>query len=404
MFRRILGYFGYGPSVQQGDQDPGPGTYYGQSAATVTFDTAMQLSAVWACARLLSETVASLPLTFHSVDRDGNETALENDVSEVFGSKVNRYQTRFEFIETMVLNLSLRGNAYALKQKVNGRLVGLLPLMSSQMTTRLLPDGSVVHCYYNDEGVTAFADESIWHLKLFGNGIIGLSPLQYARNAIGIALAGETRVSQIFQNGGKPSGVLTIDKILKPEQREQIRQSFRELREGNNDRLMVLEGDMKYQAISMSPEDIQLLESRRFQIEDICRFMGVPSVLVNDTSGSTTWGSGIEQLVQGFYKLNLRPYLERIEASIIENLMSPADRARAKVSFDFDALLRADRRGRAEANQKDIQAGIRTPNEVRQEEGLPPKEGGDLLYVNGTMVPLTQARAPARTTGGNNAA
>lgn len=404
MFRRILGYFGYGPSVQEGDQDPGPATYYDTSPVSVTFDKAMQLSAVWACARLLSETVASLPIKFVSVDRDGNESALQNDVAEVFAGKVNRHQTRFEFFETQMLNLSMRGNAYALKQMVGNRLVGLMPLMASQMTTRLLPDGSIVHYYYHNDGVTAFADNSIWHLKLFGNGIIGLSPLQYARNAIGIALAGESRVSRIFQNGGKPSGILMIDKTLNKEQREQIRQEFNGLREGNNDRLMVLEASMKYETVSMSPEDIQLLESRRFQIEDICRFMGVPSVLVNDTSGSTTWGSGIEQLVQGFYKLNLRPYLERIEASIVENLMQPGDRSSARVSFDFDALLRADRRGRAEANQKDINAGIRTPNEVRREEGLPPMAGGDVLYVNGTMVPLTQARAPARTTGGNNAA
>jgi HK97 family phage portal protein len=127
-------------------------------------------------------------------------------------------------------------------------------------------------------------------------------------------------------------------------------------------------------------------------------------VLVNDTSGSTTWGSGIEQLVQGFYKLNLRPYLERIEASILENLMTTEERIGAHVEFDFDALLRADRRARAEANQKYITAGIRTPNEVRQEEGLPPMAGGDQLYVNGTMVPLTQAQGRIQATGGNNAA
>jgi HK97 family phage portal protein len=401
MFRTVLGWLGFdGLYRSEGSQNPTPDSYAGPTPQPVNFDTAMQLSAVWACARLLSETVAGLPLTFTVKQPDGSTKPLVSDVTTVFEGKVNRYQTRFEFFETLMLNLVLRGNAYALKQYSGTRLVGLLPLMSSQVETRLLLDGSIVHYYYHDGGVTAYAADSMWHVKLFGNGIIGLSPLGYARNTIGIALAGERRVSQVFQNGGKPSGVLMIDKLLKADQREQIRAEFNQLREGNNDRLMVLEANMKYEKVSMSPEDIQLLESRRFQIEDLARFFGVPSVLINDTTSSTTWGSGIEQLVQGFYKLNLRPYLERFEASIKYNLLAPANRAKTDVAFDFDALLRADMGARSEGYQKALNAGWITPNEVRSKEHLPAMPGGDQLYVNGTMVPLNQAGRPVqRPTG-----
>jgi HK97 family phage portal protein len=361
----------------------------------------MQLSAIWSCSRLLAETVAGLPLEINDKSLPGNPP-LRSDVSELFAGKVNRYQTRFEFFETMMLNLVMTGNCYARKQYVGNRLVGLVPLMSSQVETRLMLDGSIVHYYYSDDGVAAYAAESIWHVKLFGNGIVGLSPLGYARNTIGIALAGERRISQTFQNGGKPTGVLMIDKMLTDKQREQVRNEFNELREGNSDRLMVLEASMKYEKVSMSPEDIELLDSRRFSIEDLARFMGVPSVLINDTSGSTTWGSGIEQIVQGFYKLNLRPYLERFESSITHNLMAPGLRSKADVRFDFDALLRADRAARAEAKQKEINSGQITPNEARAEEGRAPLPGGDELYVNSTMIPLTRARNPVVTPGGGS--
>ena len=400
MIRGLFSLFGYELSRRRGAQNPGPERYSSPAADPVTWDTAMQLSAWWAGTRLLSEVVASLPIHFWEEDRRGNRITLSNDVTEVLQGKPNRYQTRYEFMETMMLNLVTRGNAYAIKQYVGTRLVGLLPIMSAQVETELLPDGTVVHHYYHDTGVTTYSAQSLWHLKLFGNGVVGLSPLAYARNSLGIAQAGENRTGQIFRNGGKPSGVLMIDKLLNKQQREQIKEKFRELREGNEDRLMVLEANMKYERISMSPEDIQLLESRRFSLEDLARFLGVPSVLINDTSGSTTWGSGVQQIIQGFYKLNLRPYFTRIESSIIDNLMPEADRRRAHCAFDFDALTKLDRAQRAEANQKEINSATATPNELRREEGLPPIDGGDQLFINSTLIPLSQAGQPRNTSGG----
>lgn len=399
MFQTIASWLGWGGLFRgTGVQSPQPGHYNQSTPATVTFDSAMQLSAVWACARLLSETVAGLPITFYRQRNGSMKEDRQSDLAQLFVGKVNQYQTRVEFFETMMLNLVLQGNAYALKQTTDGgRLGGLLPLNSSQVVTRLLKDGEVVHEYHYNGGVTVLSQESVWHIKLFGNGVIGLSPLSYARNIMGIALAAESRVGETYRNGGKPTGVLTIDKVLNDKQRNNIRNEFKSLIEGNTDELMVLEAGMQFQKVSMSPSDIQLLESRRFQIEDIARFMGVPSVLINDTSGSTTWGSGVFQLIQGFYKLNLRPYLERIEASIVANLVPAGQRASTAVEFDFDALLRADQEARAKGYQSLINSGVLTLNEARLKEGLPPLAGGDELYFNGNMMPVRLAGQARQT-------
>jgi HK97 family phage portal protein len=401
MLRRALSWLGFdGLFLDPGSQNPGPNSYNGPSPQAVNFDTAMSLSAWFAATRLLSETVAGLPVEFYRRDSSGDLLPSNSDLATLFANKVNRYQTRFEFMECMMLNLVSRGNCYAVKQRAGQRLVGLLPLMASQVETRLMKDGSVVHYHYHDGGVTAYAAESIWHVKLFGNGIIGLSPLGYARNSIGIGLAAERRVAETWKNGGKPAGVLMIDKVLKKDQRDQVRENFKELQEGNSDRLMVLEANMKYQQVSMTPQDLELLQSRRFQLEDLARFMGVPSVLINDTSGTTVWGSGVEQIVRGFYTLNLRPYLERFEESIRLNLASAAERSALEVKFNFDALTRADRESRYNGFSKGIGSGVLTMNEARKEDGRPPLPGGDELFVNSTMVPLSQARRPIeRPTG-----
>lgn len=396
MLRRVLAFFsGEGPRKQEGRQTALPLTYSDKSAAPVTFDTAMSISAFWASARLLSEAIGAMPVKCYRTKGKGREEDRGYHLWRLLNYQPNRYQTRTEFFETLTLSLAVTGNSYCAIQRDGDRIISLLPLMASQMEVDLQDDGTPVYTYYDGAGnVRAYAAESIWHVKLFGNGVIGLSPLGYARQSIGIAIAADNRVTRISANGGKTSGVLMIDRVLTPEQRKAVRANFQGITEGNDDNLFVLEADMKYQQTSMSPADAQLLETRKFQIEDIARFMGVPSVLINDTSGSTTWGSGIEQLVQGFYKLNLRPYLERIESSIKRHLMPVGDWDGVDIEFDFDALLRADKLARYEAYAKAINAGLVMPNEPRADEGLPPMPGGDQLIVNGNMVPLNLVQAP----------
>lgn len=376
----------------RGLQQGGPTAYSQESAAEVTFDSAMQLSAVWACVKLLSETVASLPLSIYRRTDDGGRVLDTNHpLSILFSGKPNRYQTKVEFFETVLLNLVLHGNAYCGITRMGGRIVSLMPMMSAQVRVAILADGSVVYEYHKSDGVEVLASESVWHLKLMGNGVIGLSPLDYQRNTLGIAQAAENAVTKIYRNGAKPSGVLSMDRVLTPKQREEIRANFSSLTTGSDDRLMVLEGGVKFDAISLSPQDIELLSSRKFQLNEICRWYGVPSVMVNDTSGSTVWGSGIGQIVEGFYKLTMRPILEKIEASIDANLMGPREVGTRFSEFDFDALLRTDFKTRLESYRIGVQGSIFTPNECRKEEGLPPVQGGDQLYIQGATVPLTMA-------------
>jgi HK97 family phage portal protein len=364
-------------------------SYAEESATPVTFDTAMQLSAVWACVKLLSETPASLPLNFYRTTESGRVDYDDHPLAVLFSNKVNRYQTRVEFWETVFLNLLTHGNAFCQIERRGNTITSLMPLMSNQMETTLLRDGSLSYQYQNDEyGVTVFAERSIWHLKLMGNGITGLSPLAYQRNTLGIAQAAEKAVSNIYKNGAKPSGVLKLDKLLTKQQREEVREAFATLTTGNNNRLMVLEKGTEFQTISLSPQDIELLQSRKFQISEICRWYGVPSVMVNDHNGASVWGSGIEQIVQGFYKLTLRPLLEKVEASMMVHLLTDADRQQMEVEFDFNALLRSDVKTMFEAYKSSVNGSLMTPNEARRELHLQPVEGGDKLFMQGAMAPV----------------
>lgn len=390
---RLSGWFGStgSPRVTQGVQSGNPSGYGGGLAAPVNFDSAMQMSAVWAAVRILAETVASLPFEIYTKENDGSrKQAISSDLRNLLRKKPNRYQTPVEFWESMMLNLAISGNAYAIIERVGGkRIVSLLPVSSAQIETSMLDDGTVIHALTTDSGVRVYSQESMWHVKLFGNGIVGLSPLAYAAKCIGIAIAADNRVSKIYSNGAKPSGVLTIDKVLKPEQRAQIKKQFNGLDYGNDDRLYVLEAGMQYTQVSMSPKEIELLDSRRFQIEDIGRFFGVPSILLNQTFGQSSLGSNVSQILEAFYKLNLRPYLEKFESSVVCWLLNSTP-DEFECEFDFNALIRGDEKTRIETYARAIQTAQMTPNEARSKEGRGQLEGGDKLMIQGATVPVTE--------------
>lgn len=396
LWTSFLGLLGGAGGRSKGLQNGLPGSYNSAPSVNVTMDTALQLSAVWACTKLIAESIASMDIYVYKVDPKTKEKTIAEDhpLTILFSGKVNRYQTRQEYIETLVYQNVLLGNDYsAIERNEKGNIISLLPLMTQQMRVSLGDTGDVAYLYNDGQNVRAYAEPSVWHNKLFGNGLIGLNPLSFARNSIGVGLAAEQSVGKIYNNGGKRSGILMLDKVLNPEQRETIKKNFSDLTEGNDDRLFVLEAGMKFEPVSMSPNDIELLASRRFQIEDIARFFGVPSVMINDTSSSTAWGSGIEQIVNGWYKTSLRPYLKRYEASMRARLLTPGERARMCIEFDIDSMLQLNLKDRVEAAKNAVQGGIQTPNEARKEEGLPPVEGGDTLFLQQQMLPIN---SPAR--------
>jgi HK97 family phage portal protein len=369
--------------------EPGSGRLTKRS---VTPDTALQISSVFACVRILAETVAGLPLNFYERAAGGALNQIfEHPLYQILNTKPNRYQTNVEFFETLMYQYALHGNSYhRIDRNKKGEVISLMPYMTHQVETMLQEDGNILHKYNTGRKIEEITEDNMWHNKLFGNGVIGMSPLGYARNSIGVQISAEDRVNSMANNNFKQSGVLMIDKVLKPEQRKQIRENFRDLTEGGDDALKILEAGAQYQSTSMNPRDVQFLETRRFQTEDIARFFNVPSVLINDTNATTVWGSGIEQIVTGFYKLGLRPYLERIEASVKNRLLQISERRNIVPAFEFDMLLAGSEKTRYEAYKTGIAGGVLTINEARKKEELPPIKGGDDLRIQQQVVPVGQ--------------
>lgn len=390
--RNLISFMSGSTVREVGQQSAGPGAYQYEAATNVTVDSALQLSAVWACVRLLSETIGTLPIVIYEVDDDGTKKIIkDHPLSKIFSGRINKWQTSQEFIECILYQYVLQGNSYAaIEKNTKGDIIALIPLMTSQMETILDDNGDLKYIYTDSAGKRVYNQDQIWHNKLFGNGIIGLSPIAFARNSIAIASASENSVTKIYKNGGKPSGILSVDAPLKPDQRKKIKENFSELAEGNSDRLFVLEANMKWEQVSLSPQDIELLASRRYQVEDICRFWGVPSILVNDTSSGTSLGTTAQEIILSFYKFGLKPYLSRIAKSIEVNLMTAQERVNMSVEFDVSDLLQPSRADRIKSGKEGVTGGLFSPNEWRKEEGQSPKDGGDALIVQQQMIPIDQ--------------
>lgn len=394
LYTRISRLFKTNPTADRtGEQDSAPMAYAVQSTKVLTEEGALQISTVWACVRLLAETVASLPLMVYENEGDNRALAKDSILYSVLHHRPNSRMTSMEFRETMMLNLCLHGNAFArIERNTRGNIVALWPMSAQQMKVVIGSAGETVYLYETDKGEYPFESRDIFHVKLFGNGNIGLSPLEYARSSLGLTAAADEYSNKFYTNGGKPGGVLKIDQVLSKDNREKLRENFAAMHEGseNAHKLFLLEGGMSYQQIQINPEDAQMLQTRRFQIEDLCRWFGVPSFLVNDTEKTTTWGSGIEQMLLGFYQLNLRPYLTRWEQAIQNQLLTPQERRKYTVEFNFEGLLRASTEARAGFYSQMVNNGLMTRNEVRKKENLPQMDGdgANQLTVQTALTPI----------------
>jgi HK97 family phage portal protein len=209
------------------------------------------------------------------------------------------------------------------------------------------------------------------------------------RATLGESRNAQTAANKLFANGGKPTGVLMVDNVLNKEQRAAIKTSFAEMAEGSTSRLYVLEANMKYQQINLTPEDMQLLTTRQFTIQEIGRWFGVPSILLNQTEGTTTLGSSSADIIDSFHKLTIRPMVVNIEQAIKKRVMTSGQRARYTVEYNMDALLRASRKDRVEIYSKEVQNGIKNRNEVRQLENDPPYDGGEVYTAQSNLVPVS---------------
>ena len=388
MFNRIRRWLvGGATAVPDGQQSGEPDGYAESSAVSVTETTALQVSEVWGASRLLSETFACLPVDVFTRKEKGVVAGDARQLREVLTLSPNALQTPVEFFETMQLNLVLHGNAYARIQRNAFGVVALWPLPAQSVIPVMLGDGSVVFEQHTSSGVVVYAAKDIFHVKLFGNGLVGLSPLGFARNTLGLAQATDRYQSKVFKHGGRPSGVLMVSGQLTSAQRQEVRKKFLEMvtEKEFEQRLVVLPGGDKFEQTQLSPADLELLEQRKFTTSQILRFMGnIPGPLVGHMSESTVWGSGIEQMFLAWYRTGLNPYATRWEQAIEKHLMTPVQRLSWKIEFDFDALLRSDSKTQAEVIKSLVGGPVWTPDEGRAAMGKPPVEGGNTLYPAAT--------------------
>lgn len=396
-------WFGWGGALSEatGEQFGLPATTITADVANVGVDGALQLDAVWACIELRANTIASLPF-FAYRTRDGEkELARTSRLYSLLHESPNSRMTPFEFWRAMMMNHDLRGNAYARLDRVGDEVVAMWPMPADQVRPFVLADGSMAYEYTVDGGIAVLAESNVLHLKNLGNGTVGLAKLEFMRSTTDEQVKAQNEASKVFGNSGKPTAILMIDSALTPAQREGLRTNYGELTTGSTSRLAVLEANMKYQQLSISPQDQQLLETRQFGVEQIGRWFGTPTVLINGP-GSVKYGN--DDVIEGFFhKLTIRPMVVNIEQAVRKRVMSPRQRSSMSVEFSMDALLRGSAKDRAEIYAKNVQNGLMTRAEVRQLEGWPKIEGTDFLTAQSNLLPLDKLGTQAPASGGSGA-
>ncbi|QES77166.1 phage portal protein [Proteus mirabilis] len=364
------------------------------SGKVVTADKAMQLSAVWACVRLLSESISTLPIKIYKSESDGSRSlAKDHPIYRLLCKQPNFEMTPSRFMLMVVASLCLRGNSFIEKKYIGSKLVALEPLLPQNMMVKRSDQTGMLEYKYTDplgQKTRTIPTNKIMHIRGFGmDGICGMIPVKVGRDVIGAALSVEESAAKIFENGLQSSGFLSSELPLNDEQRERIRSyllSF--VGSKNAGKMMVLEGGMKYNNVTMNPEAAQMLESRTFSIEEICRWFRVPPFMVGHMDKQSSWASSVEGMNMQFLTNTLRPLLVNIEQEISRCLLNGDDDYYAE--FSVEGLLRADSAGRSAYYTTALQNGWMSRNDVRRLENLPPIEGGDIYTVQLNLTPLDQ--------------
>lgn len=367
---------------------------------TVNQTTVLQLSAVWACVRLIAETISTLPLHVYKRTADGREVARDHLVYGLIHSQPNLDSTSTVFWEAMLVSMLMGGNGFAEMKFIGTRLVALYYLD----TTRLTIDkyqGKRRYRYKNDDGTQReIAESKIFRVPGFTlNGDWGVSAVAYGAQVFGSALAAANASNSTFEKGMMPTIAFSVPTKVSPKDRDDFRDMTRRISGAlNAGEAPMLENGMTAAPLGINPVDAQLLESRQFSVEDICRWFRVPPSMVGHGTAVSNWGTGIEQQMLGFLKFVLRPWLIRIEQYINFKLIPLADRTTYYAEFNVEGLLRADSKTRAEVNKMNVEGGVVTRDEIRRQENMPPKGGNaDVLTVNGAYVPLDKLGEPRAT-------
>ncbi|MDR6757830.1 HK97 family phage portal protein [Mycoplana sp. BE70] len=361
---------------------------------------AVGLSATWACVQLIAGTIASLPLMVYRTENGIRKVAKDHPLYFVLHDSPNYDQTAVDFWEVMAASIELHGNAYAVieRRSSDGALSALHPVRPDIVKVRRTESGDLEYEWTENGRRIVKRGSDILHIRgALGDGISGSSTLSICRSVFDDALAAESAAGAMFQNGVNPSGILSTkpEVQLSPLQRQELEQHLAtkymgSIRQG---RPMLLDNGLTWTQLTINPQDAQMLESRKFSGEQICRIFGVPPAMVGFGDKASNWGTGKEVDVLGFQKFTLRKRLKRIEQALLKQLVALAERREQGITieFNFEGLLRGDTASRYEAYEKAIRMGIATRNECRALENLPPVEGGDVVTVQMQDVPLSTA-------------
>jgi HK97 family phage portal protein len=373
----ILAWFGLAVVSTGGDSASS------DAGVVVTADTAMQISVVWSCVRLISETIATLPLSIYERTRDGKRVASSHPLHFVVHDQPNDEVSASVFWEAMVAAMLLRGAGRAEKLMLGPRLVGLRFLAPMRLAVTRGVNGQKEYRYTEENGTQRIIPaDRVWTVPGFSlDGKNGCSVISYGANVFGSAIAAEQAAGSTFERGLLPRVWFKFPKVLTPQQRQDARETIENRLSGAL--------NMEVGQLGILPKDAQLLESRAWSVEEICRWFRVPPHMVGHTGKSTSWGTGIEQQMIGFLTFTLAPWLKRIEQAIAKDLLTPADRSRFYAHFIVEGLLRADSAGRAAFYSVMVNNGILTRDEVRELEDREPMGGNAaVLTVQTSMAPL----------------
>lgn len=388
-FLGLNGQFSLTPDVLQNLQSTASGKF-------VTVDSALQLSAVFACVRLVSETVSTLPLKLYKANPDGSSTlAKEHPLYNVLCSSPNYEMTQSRFLLFIVASIVLWGNSYTeIIRSANGRrIVSLDPLLPQNMQVIRNKVSGALEYFYTVDGVRRLINEKdIMHIRSFGiDGVMGIFTISKGRETFGTAMSAEQTAAKFFENGLQTSGFLSTDKTNTPEQRQQLKKNIESFMGSKNaGKVMVLENGYSYNGITMNPEAAQMLETRSFEIEEICRWFRVPPFMIGHLDKQSSWAASAEAQDLQFLKYSLRPLLVNIEQEISRCLIGRLESEVYFVSFNIEGLLRADSKTRSEYYASAADHGWMNRNEIRAKENLPPIPGGDIYTIQSALIPLDQ--------------
>ena len=371
------------------------------SGESVTTESLLGLSSAWACVNLLAGTIGTLPWNvWRTNPRNGFPEVASGHWLQLLFNAPNLDQTRVDFLEYLAASLELHGNAYCRKGRLvdGGAIVSLVPYNpepGAVAVRRRSDTGALEYRFADWRGnIETLPASEVWHIRGFGGHPLGgLSTLAFGRQAFGLSQALDRVASATFRNGARPSGALSYADWLTEPRKIQARASLDGFTgAANAGKPLLLEGGVKWEQLSFAPEEAQMLQSRAFGVEEICRFFGVPPVLVGHTEKVSSWGTGIGEIVLGFVKFTLRRRVKRMETSADLQLLSAAERGQGLFTrFDLEGLLRADSKGRAAFYEVMTRAGVMTINECRRLENLPPVPGGDVPRMQAQNVPIGAA-------------